>query len=162
MLPTVQVHRCCADLEEVPMRRLALTILTMGIVLTAGYARAQRYDPAYPVCLYVVSFGASPYYRCSYVTMDQCRASANGQMCSLNPFYAGATAPVRRNNRRYNRQLGSTSPAPVEARSYAPPEPPIHRRAAPYNNNSEPYYGASQGYAPGEKERFIQSVRRSL
>src|SRR6266705_4287376 len=98
MLPTVQVHRCCADLEEVPMRRLALTLLTMGIVLTAGHARAQRYDPAYPVCLYVVSFGTSPYYRCSYTTMDQCRASANGQMCSLNPYYAGATARVRRNS----------------------------------------------------------------
>jgi hypothetical protein len=142
------------------MRRLALTILTMGIVLTAGHARAQRYDPAYPVCLYVVSFGASPYYRCSYVTMDQCRASANGQMCSLNPYYAGASAPVRRNDRRYYRQLGSRSPAPVE--SYAPPEPPIHYRAAPYNHHSEPYYGASQGYAPGEKERFLESVRRYM
>ena len=103
------------------MRRLALTILTMGIVLTAGHAGAQRYDPAYPVCLYVVPWGGGSYYRCSYVTMDQCRASANGQMCSLNPFYAGATAPVRRNNRRYYRQLGSRSPAPVETRSYAPP-----------------------------------------
>jgi Protein of unknown function (DUF3551) len=162
MLPTVQVHRCCADLEEVPMRRLALTILTIGIVLTAGHAQAQRYDPAYPVCLYVVSFGASPYYRCSYTTMDQCRASANGQMCSLNPYYAGATAQVRRNNRRYNRQLGSRSLAPVETRSYAPPQPPIHHRAAPYNNHSEPYYGASQGYAPGEKERFIESMRRYM
>ena len=136
------------------MRTLALTILTMGIVLTAGHARAQRYDPAYPVCLYVVSFGASPYYRCSYTTMDQCWASANGQMCSLNPFYAGATAPVRRNNRRYHSQVGSRSPAP--------PELPIHYRAAPYNRNSEPYYGASQGYAPGEKERFLESVRRFM
>ena len=144
------------------MRRLALTILTMGIVLTAGHAGAQRYDPAYPVCLYVVSFGISPYYRCSYVTMDQCRASANGQMCSLNPSYAGATAPVRRNNRRYYRQLGSRSPAPVETRSYAPPEPPIYHRAAPYNHHSEPYYGASQGYAPGEKERFLESLRRYM
>jgi Protein of unknown function (DUF3551) len=136
------------------MRTLALTILTMGIVLTAGHARAQRYDPAYPVCLYVVSFGASPYYRCSYTTMDQCRASANGQTCILNPYYAGATAPVRRNNRRYYRQLGSRSPAPRE--------PPIHYRSAPYNQYNDPYYGASQGYAPGEKQRFLESVRRSL
>jgi hypothetical protein len=136
-------------------------ILTMGIVLTAGHARAQRYDPAYPVCLYVVSFGTTPYYRCSYTTMDQCRASANGQMCSLNPYYAGATAPVRRNNRRYDRQVGST-PAPAETRSYAPPGPPIHRRAAPYNHFNEPYYGASQGYAPGEKQRFLDSLRREM
>jgi len=66
------------------MRKLALAILTLGLA-TAGHAQAQRYDPAYPVCLYVVSFGTTPYYRCSYTTMNQCRASANGQMCSLNP-----------------------------------------------------------------------------
>jgi Protein of unknown function (DUF3551) len=99
------------------MRSLALTILTIGVVSAAGQAQAQTYDPAYPVCLYVVSFGATPYYRCSYTTMDQCRASANGQMCSLNPFYAGATAPVRRNNRRYYRQIGSRSPALAETRA---------------------------------------------
>ena len=143
------------------MRSLALTILAMGIVLTAGHAQAQTYDPAYPVCLHVVSFGITPYYRCSFTTMDQCRASANGQMCSLNPYYAGATAPVRRNNRRYYRQVGSRSPAPAEARSYAPPWPPTHYRAAPYNHFNEPYYGASQGYAPGEKQRFLDSVRRN-
>ena len=142
------------------MRILALAILTMSIVLTAGHARAQTYDPAYPVCLYVVSFGASPYYRCRYTTMDQCRASANGQMCSLNPYYAGTTASPRRNGRRY-RQVGSISPAPAETRSYAPPEPPIRHSAAPYNQANEPYYGASQGYAPGEEQRFLDSVRRN-
>ncbi|WP_084801771.1 MULTISPECIES: DUF3551 domain-containing protein [unclassified Bradyrhizobium] len=144
------------------MRTLALTLLTMGIILTAGHARAQRYDPAFPVCLYVVSFGASPYYRCSYTTMDQCRASANGQMCILNPYYAGATAPARGNNRRYSRQVGSRSTAYAVTRSYAPPEPPIHYRTAPYNQYNEPYYGASQGYAPGEKQRFLESVRRQM
>ena len=49
----------------------------------------------------VVPWGGGAYYNCSYYTMDQCRASANGQMCSLNPYYAGTTAPGRRNNRRY-------------------------------------------------------------
>ena len=82
------------------MRTLALTILTMGIVLAAGHARAQRYDPAFPVCLYVVPGEAALTIDCSYYTMDQCRASANGQMCSLNPYYAGTTASPRRNNRR--------------------------------------------------------------
>ena len=141
------------------MRTLALTILTMGIVLIAGHARAERYDPAFPVCLYVVSFGASPYYRCSYYTMDQCRASANGQMCILNPYYAGATAPVKRDNRR---QVGSRSSAHADTRPYAQPGPPIRHRAAPYNQYNEPYYGASQGYAPGEKQQFLESMRRSL
>ena len=130
------------------MRTLAWTILTMGVVLTAGHARAQTYDPAFPVCLYVVGFGVTPYYRCSYTTIDQCRASAVGQMCVLNPYYAGAK--TRGNNRRNHRQ------------TYAPPQPPIRYRAAPYNQHGEPYYGASQGYAPGEKERFIQSVRQFM
>ena len=89
----------CLDLEEIPMRSLALTILTMGFVLTAGHAQAQTYDPAYPVCLYDDANGASPQYRCSFTTMDQCRASANGGTCSLSPYYAGTAAPVRRNNR---------------------------------------------------------------
>ena len=154
------MRRCCANLEEVPVRSLALTILTTGIVLTAGHAQAQTYDPAYPVCLYVVSYGMSPYYRCSYNTMDQCRAFANGQMCSLNPYYAGANAPVRRTNRRYYRQ-GARSPAPAQTRSYARTGPPIHYRAALSNQFNEPYYGASQGYAPGEKQRFLESVTLS-
>jgi len=83
------------------MRTLALTILTLGIVLTAGHARAQRYDPAFPVCLYVVPWGGGAHYRCSYHTMDQCRASAGGQMCILNSYYAGATGPARGNDRRH-------------------------------------------------------------
>ena len=37
----------------------------------------------------------------------------------------------------------------------------LHYRAAPYNNYNEPYFGASQGYAPGEKQRFLDSVRRN-
>jgi len=139
---------CWADLEEAPMRKWALTILTVSIALTAGHARAQRYDPAFPVCLNVVTRGASPYYRCSYTTMDQCRASANGQMCVLNPYYAGA--PAKGNGRRHSGQ------------AYAPPKRPIHNRATPYNQFNEPYYGASQGYAPGEKERFLQSTRQYM
>ena len=127
------------------MRKWALTILTVSIALTAGHAaRAQRYDPAFPVCLYVVAFGTTPYYRCSFTTMDQCRASANGQMCVLNPYYAGAKA--RGNNRRNYRQTYT---------------PPIRYRAGPYNQY-KPYYGASQGYAPGEKERFLESTRRHI
>ncbi|WP_312015378.1 DUF3551 domain-containing protein [Bradyrhizobium manausense] len=135
-------------LEEAPMRNWTLTILTVSLALTAGHARAQRYDPAFPVCLNVVSSGTSPYYRCSYRTMDECRASANGQTCVLNPYYAGATA--KGNNRRHSRQ------------TYTPARPPIHHRAAPYNQFNEPYYGASQGYAPGEKERFLQSTRQFM
>lgn len=83
------------------MHKWALTILTASLVLTAGHARAQTYDPAFPVCLYVVSLGITPYYRCNYTSMDQCRAFANGQMCVVNPYYAGPAAKGK--NRRSDR-----------------------------------------------------------
>jgi hypothetical protein len=47
---------------------------------------------------------------------------------------------------------------PAAGFAYAAPRPPFYQRAAPYNGYNEPYYGASQGYAPGEKERFLGSV----
>ena len=47
---------------------------------------------------------------------------------------------------------------PNHSVNYAPPRPVISRRAGRYNQFNEPYYGASQGYAPGEKERFLESV----
>ena len=85
------------------MRTLAgLAILTMSIALAGGQARAQTYDPRYPVCMTVITVpGGGVWFDCSYYTMDQCRASANGQQCSPNPYYVGATASGRRNNRRY-------------------------------------------------------------
>ena len=49
---------------------------------------------------------------------------------------------------------------PASGFAYAPPGSPIHYRAAPYNVYNEPYYGASQGYAPGEKEQFLSSLFR--
>jgi hypothetical protein len=76
------------------MRTLAgLAILTMSIALAGGQARAQTYDPSYPVCMAVFRRGGS-YYDCSYYTMDQCRASASGRaaQCDPNRYYAGATA----------------------------------------------------------------------
>jgi len=40
--------------------------------------------------------------------------------------------------------------------AYAPPR--YYRPSPYYQDYHEPYYGASQGYAPGEKERFLESV----
>ena len=95
------------------MRTLTLTILTMGMVL-AGNARAQTYDPAFPVCMYVVYPRGASYQDCSYYTMAQCAASASGRgfQCSFNPYYAGATASPRRHARRY-RDVGSITPVPA-------------------------------------------------
>jgi hypothetical protein len=84
------------------MRTLTLTILTMGMVL-AGNARAQTYDPAFPVCMHVVYPRGASYQDCSYYTMAQCAASASGRgfQCDLNPYYAGATAPARQRRNAY-------------------------------------------------------------
>ena len=76
------------------MRAMALTILTMGMVLAAGQAKAQTYDPAFPVCMHIIPWGGGGYDDCTYYTMSQCAASASGRaaQCNPNPFYAGATA----------------------------------------------------------------------
>ncbi|WP_369724725.1 DUF3551 domain-containing protein [Bradyrhizobium sp. LLZ17] len=144
------------------MRTLVLTILTLGIVFAAGHAQAQTYDPAFPVCLHVVRRGGGSYYRCAYHTIDQCRATANGQTCDLNPYYAGTKGAAKRINPRYHRQVGSSFPVPAAAGYHARAELPIHGRAGSCNHGIECYYGACLGYAPGEKELFVQSVRSNL
>ena len=82
------------------MRILAgLTILTTSMALVGGQARAQTYDPRYPVCMAVVpAWGGSVRYDCRYYTMAQCRASASGRaaQCDPNPYYAGTTASRQR------------------------------------------------------------------
>jgi len=81
------------------MRTLAgLAILTMSIALAGGQARAQTYNPRFPVCMAVVPWGGGVYYDSSFYTMDQCRASASGRaaQCDPNPYYAGATASRQR------------------------------------------------------------------
>jgi hypothetical protein len=97
------------------MRTLALTILTMGLALSSGQAQAQTYDPAFPVCMHVVAVRGGAHEDCSYFTMAQCAASASARpaQCNLNPYYAGATASLKRDGRRH-RQTGSSSLAPAE------------------------------------------------
>lgn len=51
---------------------------------------------------------------------------------------------------------GMSASGPASSFAYVPP--PTHYGVAPYPGSSEPYFGASQGYAPGEKERFLRSL----
>ena len=53
---------------------------------------------------------------------------------------------------------GMIASDPASGFAYAPRRSPMYYRSAPYNGYNEPYFGASQGYAPGEKERFLDSV----
>src|SRR5580698_7517605 len=80
-----------------------LAILIAATILTAARARAQTYDPAYPVCLQVYQGWNDYYYECGYTSLDQCNASASGRaaQCIVNPYYAGRkTAPPARRIRR--------------------------------------------------------------
>ena len=84
------------------MRMVALAILTMATVLAAPSARAQTYDPAYPVCLQVYQGMTDFYFECAYTSLAQCNASASGRAasCVVNPYYAG---PKGRRDRRSRR-----------------------------------------------------------
>lgn len=87
------------------MRFLALTIIAAGTLVAAAPARAQTYDPGYPVCLHV--YGPVTYYECSYTSLPQCNMSASGRaaQCLINPYYASANLhrPVFRHHRRHHR-----------------------------------------------------------
>jgi Protein of unknown function (DUF3551) len=88
------------------MRILALAILTIAAVSTAPSARAQTYDPAYPVCLQIYQGWNDYYFECAYTSLAQCNMSASGRaaQCIINPYYGGRkTAPVSsRRHRRVN------------------------------------------------------------
>ena len=90
------------------MRVLALAVVVLGAAYAAIPARAQTYDPAYPVCLQVYQGRMVDYYfECAYQTMGQCQASASGRSasCVVNPFYQGGrppAGPVVRHRRHYH------------------------------------------------------------
>jgi len=96
-LPAIRAHIP----KEALMRIPALVILTIATVLTAAPARAQTYDPAYPVCLHV--YGPAIYYECRYTSLPECNASASGRaaQCVINPYFASAQVAARRHRRIY-------------------------------------------------------------
>jgi hypothetical protein len=74
------------------------------MTLSAASARAQTYDPAWPVCMQTWTKGAN-FITCSYTSMEQCRVTASGRsaMCMLNPYFAG---PAPERPRRRHRSSG--------------------------------------------------------
>lgn len=71
------------------MRILILAILTIAAAMSP--ARAQTYDPNYPVCLQVYQGWNDYYFECGYTSLAQCNMSASGRaaQCIINPYYAG-------------------------------------------------------------------------
>jgi len=80
-----------------PMRILILTSLMIAAAMSS--ARAQTYDPKYPVCLQIYQGYTDYYFECGYTSIPQCQMSASGRaaQCVVNPYYAG---PKRREQKR--------------------------------------------------------------
>jgi uncharacterized protein DUF3551 len=70
--------------------RISVLILVLGVVSSAGPARAQTYDPASPVCMQIGEWGGWR-IECGYASMAQCAASASGRgaNCFPNPYFSG-------------------------------------------------------------------------
>lgn len=79
------------------MPKLALAAAALAVGLVAAPARAQTYDPAYPVCMHVFGELEGERTDCIFTSLDQCRASAWGRpaMCLVNPYFAGAPRAKR-------------------------------------------------------------------
>ena len=77
----------------------AMASAIMAMILAAP-ARAQTYDPSYPVCLQIYQSMVDYYFECRYTTMAQCAASASGRsaQCVVNPYYTGP--PTKRSKRK--------------------------------------------------------------
>lgn len=72
---------------------------------------------------------------------------------------AANAAQVHHPHRRHaivHSNPGMFASGPASSFAYVPPS--TRDGAAPYPGASEPYFGAAQGYAPGEKERFLHSL----
>ncbi len=86
------------------MRTPATFVLALAMTLAAAAARAQTYDPNYPVCLQ--TFGrVGNTISCGYTSMAQCRMSASGRaaQCIVNPYFGG---PGPGRTRRQSRSSG--------------------------------------------------------
>jgi Protein of unknown function (DUF3551) len=83
------------------MRILILAIL--AVVAAMSPARAQTYDPKYPVCLQIYQGYTDYYFECAYTSLAQCNMSASGRaaQCVVNPYYAGPKKGDRRQRRHY-------------------------------------------------------------
>jgi hypothetical protein len=79
-------------------RILVASVLALGPILATAPARAQTYDPSYPVCLQTYSPRGGGYIDCRFTSLEQCRLTASGRaaQCYLNPYFpAELPRPVR-------------------------------------------------------------------
>jgi hypothetical protein len=70
---------------------------------------------------------------------------------------AANAAPAHHTHRHAAVPSHQGAPGSASSFAYAPSEPPAQFRSTS-SCDHEAYYGACQGYAPGEKERFLNSL----
>ncbi|QOG17727.1 MULTISPECIES: DUF3551 domain-containing protein [Bradyrhizobium] len=80
------------------MRRTSLALVAISALFMSTPARAQTYDPSYPVCMQI--YGQVGYFDCRYASLEQCKFLAVGRSasCVVNPYFTQAK-PARRSRR---------------------------------------------------------------
>lgn len=80
------------------MVKLIFAVMSLAMAVVAVPAKAQMYDPRYPVCMHVYGMLEGERMDCIFTSLAQCRASASGlpAMCLINPFFAGTPYQRRR------------------------------------------------------------------
>lgn len=79
------------------MIKVTFAILALAAVLPAGSAKAQLYDPNYPVCMHVFGDLEGERMDCIFTSLAQCAASASGRAatCLVNPYFARSSGRPR-------------------------------------------------------------------
>jgi len=74
------------------MLLLRLILLVVGMIVAVAPVAAQRYNPAYPVCLQKWEWGGGSTIYCGYTSWERCQATASGlsAMCLANPYWPQA------------------------------------------------------------------------
>ncbi|WP_456620099.1 MULTISPECIES: DUF3551 domain-containing protein [unclassified Bradyrhizobium] len=82
------------------MRGARLALVAIGVAVASVPARAQTYDPSYPVCMQI--YGQVGYFDCRYASLEQCRYLAVGRSatCVVNPYFAHGKPTGGRRARR--------------------------------------------------------------
>jgi hypothetical protein len=85
------------------MRIPPAMLLALAMPFATATARAQTYNPHYPVCVQI--FGPFGHFDCSYTSLAQCNLNVTAQaaQCVLNPYYArGRVADPPDRHRRHH------------------------------------------------------------
>jgi len=79
------------------MIKAILVILALAAVIPTDPAKAQMYDPSYPVCMHVFGELDGERMDCIFTSLTQCATSASGRAatCLVNPYFAHASGRPR-------------------------------------------------------------------